>query len=356
MKFLRYISVFALSALVLSGCETDLKEAYIADESEREAPVMASYTGEPISIDADNMDEKISLSWSKANYGFPAGTEYTLSLEYGDATSGVKTVFDTSAELSYEDINKAALAIGATPNQSNELNAYVTAKLGSQPDLVSNKIELTVTPFKVEAFLYVVGSHQGWKPSEGAVLYAKTNDVMGDYEGFFYFTVDPSYSGFIFLDKNTDDWAGKKYGAVTDGDSPAAGLTDDNAQNMNLTAEGLYRVRPNLTAMTCGVLEVTTVDILGDITAGGNWSTTLDFTQDATDKLLWTASDAALTAGEFKVRFNGGWNDFLSWGELAEKPYLSEGAGGNIKLASGGTYDVTVDLSVWPYDVTFTAQ
>ena len=62
--------------------------------------------------------------------------------------------------------------------------------------------------------------------------------------------------------------------------------------------------------------------------------------------LTWTGT-IAMTAGEYKFRFNNGWD--INLGGSLDKLQFD---GSNITIDEAGTYDVILDLSNLPYTAT----
>ncbi len=114
-----------------------------------------------------------------------------------------------------------------------------------------------------------------------------------------------------------------------------------------MIAEGLYRWDVDLDAMTATATPLTKVGLIGD--GVGSWDDDqAELVRDPEDG-LYKAAGVVCPGGEFKIRFNGGWD--YSLGGTAEN--LIDNAG-NMPIAAG-TYDFSLDLTHTPYKLTLTA-
>lgn len=116
--------------------------------------------------------------------------------------------------------------------------------------------------------------------------------------------------------------------------------------NMML-ADGGYFFTVNLADQKAVFHKFDTVGIIGDATEGGWDSDTLLTLDPATGLFSVTTT---LTAGGFKVRFDGGW-DYNLGGSLDEMVHN----GDNITVEAG-TYDVVLDMTVSPVKMTLTKR
>lgn len=106
---------------------------------------------------------------------------------------------------------------------------------------------------------------------------------------------------------------------------------------------GLWWVKANLNALTCQLIHVETIGIIG---LNGDWDNDIEMTPSA-DKMKWTATMTANGDTDFKFRVNHGWDANL--GGSAENLIYNAG---NIGIGAG-TYEVTLDISSVPYTCTW---
>lgn len=152
-------------------------------------------------------------------------------------------------------------------------------------------------------------------------------------------TIPMTVGTFKFRANSSWDAPNPNYGSNNGDDTLQAG-----GSNINVTAAGTYSVMMNLSAPLRYTYALTKWSIIGSSTPNGDWSTDVDLVPNTTNN-TWTVT-TYLLAGEFKFRANhdwginlGGASGSLSWG------------GANIKIATAGTYTITLDLANGTYSV-----
>jgi hypothetical protein len=93
------------------------------------------------------------------------------------------------------------------------------------------------------------------------------------------------------------------------------------------------------------VYDLNSWGIIGDGTPGGWGDDTVMKYNNTTKK--WTVTGVVLTAGTFKFRKNHNWGTNLG----GSGGVLTAG-GGNISVAAGGTYTITLDAVANTYTIT----
>ncbi|MBO6011990.1 MAG: DUF5115 domain-containing protein [Bacteroidales bacterium] len=165
-------------------------------------------------------------------------------------------------------------------------------------------------------FIYYAGESNGWSATASPLA----DKGSGKYQGFYYVN-----GGFKIVDGSWygDDGAGKI--AAGDGHDNITGIT-----------EGFYQMDVDMSALTYTFTPVTNISIIGSATGDDTWSTDLDMTWNATDR-VWEYT-GALVAGEFKFRLNHEWT--ISWGGTSLDALTSNG-GDNLSIGAEGTYKIT---------------
>lgn len=335
MKFLRYIIAVLAGGLAASAC-SELETVQASDSPV--ASVLAEYTL-PIEITEQNMNQKLSFEWSPADFGYNAAVTYALCGVMDDGEPGVvATVTTTKSDVPMKDFNRAMLAIGAKGNKLNNVTLYVEAYISEALNKVkSNTIAVSVTPFRINfaPALYVPGSHQGWSPATAPAL-PLIDDEEGLYDGFLNFPdANPVFKFTGQSDWNPDNWGGT-----------LAKLEYGGGDITDISEAGFYRMSVNLPKLKATPFKVEAVSMIGDATPNG-WGADTELTQDG---YLWKTT-ATMATGKFKVRFNNDWA--FSLGGVIDNLSTS---GGDIPFDQPGTYDVVLDLSKYPWTITFTEK
>lgn len=370
MKNLLKISTLALLLIAGVSCEND--DQTIASASggpELLTPLDgSSYTLSPATATA----EITTLVWNHADYSVQTEVNYDVevALSGTDFATVVSAGSTTNRFLvwTHEALNAVALQAGLIPYSAGDLDVRIKSSLGSNNEMVaySNTITLTITPYTTDLpKLWIPGSYQSdseygsnWTHSSAPQLAA---DEFGstNFEGYVFFAnnvISDSDNGFKF--SSQDNWNGSNYGD----DGTFSGVISTSGNNIGANA-GYYRVKVNTDDLTYSLQSVTW-GVIGSATPTG-WDSDTNMTYNATTK-KWSII-IALSAGEFKFRYNDTWNvgdaqwnlglfDESKTGQNYGGETMSYG-GGNIPVATAGTYLVELDLSnPRAYTYTLTPQ
>jgi len=345
MKKLNLFTLMIAGLLAFASCE----EANVGPKlntSVEPPSFTSSLSGQSFVLTEDNADEvAMELSWREPGLGFKTEVNYTVEMaESGTDFADPKTLIQTtatSASMTVGELNNQMLASGFPSNVENNIDMRIKTVVNDDvEDMYSDPMSIMVTPYYVDVSypqIYVPGSYQSasgytadWSPSDAPPLFSANSDDV--YEGYVYMANGSNQ--FKFTPERTwdADW----------GDSGADGTLDPGGTNIELADAGYYKMNVDINDLTYTVTN-TTWGLIGSATPDG-WDSDQDMTYDPVEK-VWTIT-LTLTAGEMKFRANNAWD--LDYGDNEGDGFLEQG-GGNIQVASGGTYTVTLDLSDYPY-------
>lgn len=186
--------------------------------------------------------------------------------------------------------------------------------------------------YELLARLYTPGNGNGWSQTASQVL--TTSDNV-NFSGFVY-------SGGEFKFTSAPDWDHTNYGYAEEGKLS----TDGGAGNIT-TVAGLYWADVNVVDLTYSLGgPLTELGLRGDATEGG-WEVTTPLTP-SDDYLVWTGTVKFNGSGKFKLLFNDNWDICNLGGNLSDLTFK----GADMPTPGEGTYDVVVDLSVRPYEMS----
>ncbi len=295
----------------------------------------------------------LTLNWEKVTFDTPTQVNYEVQADKSGNNFANPTPVGTTTNnfiaLDMEALNGKATSVGLIPFTQGGMEFRVKATVGttgSQPTY-STKITYLVTPYTLSLpKLGVPGNHQGWTPSNAATLPLVASSAYGsliDYEG--YMGLNGEFKFLTPKPDGTFDWGTTDYGI---GSTPGS---LGSVANCTAVAAGYYRVTasiPATGAKTYTTTLISTWGIIGDATPGG-WGGSTPLTYNATTK-KWTATMALIGGKQCKFRANNDWG--INLGKFdASKTGTSFGGdtmsydGGNIDVATSGTYTVTLDLS-----------
>ena len=329
--------------LTLSACKKEETRAVLAPA----AGLTLSATASTLVLTQANQDNNaVSFSWTKANFGFDAGISYTLEICRGG--TNFATASSTSISMNtllartftVKDFNARMQDI--IPNGvATQVQARVKADVGSNvAPIYSNVLSMTVTAYRdlvnysFPQALFIAGNFQGWSPSTAPKIVDKfaSGSTGSNYDGYINFgNASPE-----FKMVKGPDWSF--------GDFGSAGGSNLGNGGGNLTlgqGAGVYRLQANTANMTWSATKINTWGIIGSATAGG-WGSSTAMTYDATQN-VWTIT-ANLVPGEMKFRANNDWP--INFGDNNPADGKPEYGGDNIPVTTAGSYTITLDIGI----------
>ncbi len=198
-------------------------------------------------------------------------------------------------------------------------------------------VAITVTPFNLTSYIYVVGAFQGWNAGSPDSLVSITGN--GIYTGIINFT--QGNNQFLILPaKNYNN----KYATSTTV-VPTSSVTYNASNNLNApTTAGQYIVTFNLNAGTITFQAADSYSVIGDAAQG--WSTDLPMKFVNDGKNNWVLTLPLVSTGSFKIRQDDAWTN--SWGipNSGTAGYgvpntLNSTTNSNIAVTKSGTYTVS---------------
>ena len=371
MKKIFKISAIALLLVTSFSCENDEQ---VTVQASTDPQLISPVDGSAYELNPANAsNEATTLVWNHAKYSVQTEVNYEVqvALSGNDFASYEVGGTTTSRFVTWtvEALNGVMLNLGAVPFEATDIDVKIKASLGSNADLVSysNVITLTVTPYTTETpKIWVPGSYQSdsgygsnWTHSSAPKLAAVE---YGDahFEGYIYIAnnvIADSDNGFKF--STQEDWNGTNYGD----DGSFSGALSDNGSNIGANA-GYYKVNVNLDTDTnpyTYTLTPTNWAITGSATPlswpsgpDGTDGQDHDMTYNPTTK-KWEITINLTGGNEIKFRANNAWS--INYGDDDASDNLLNPGGGNIAIATSGTYFVELDFSnPRAYTYTLTLQ
>lgn len=332
MKYLKYIVFAGLVGVVAWACTDDTVGPVLHNNGG--LAITSPVNGDVIELKEVNASQPITITWSPADYGFQAATNYRVELDKAGNNFGepavLANVTTTSASISQGDLNNILLAKELEGESPSQVDIRVIAVVNSDvaPDQ-SAVVTFTVIPYSstvVIPQLGVPGSYQGWAPSDSttAVYSPKSN---GLYEGYVYFNIDNAFFKYTV----GPSWD------LNYGDNGNDGTLDQNGSDIPAGAAGVYKLNADLNSFTHTNLR-TDWGVIGSATANG-WDSDQNMTYDPATKKFTATLD--LSVGEIKFRANDDWG--VNFGDDGNNKSV-EYNGANIAIAEAGNY--TIELLI----------
>lgn len=342
MKKVSIISILLACLVSLFSCKKDETKAVLLDNST--VPVVTtSLRGTTKALLKANADAVVgTINWTKANYGVPLGTLYTLQVDkknnnFKDAVN-IQSTTSTKVDLVTSVLNTSLVALGLDVEKPYDLEFRIMTTVPSSmaDTLYSASFPVNVTAYQAKDSYYLVGQYNGWNNATARELNKYLSGLK--YEIYLYMSVVDQ--GFKILPK-LGSWDGDI------GDDPAnhGKLIATGENNMTVSTPGFYLIEADMSKMTWKSTQIAW-GIIGSATAGG-WDSDQNMTVN-TSTGVWTAT-LNLTAGEIKFRANDDW--LINLGDTGADGKLDYG-GSNIVIASAGNYTITLNVLSYPYTYT----
>jgi starch-binding outer membrane protein SusE/F len=343
MKMKNYILYILSGMLIFSACDDEtgpvINETAIPPDITFPAP------GSAIVLTKELAESTTAFTWSPADYGVPLGVLYTLQVAKAgnDFTNPVDVVSlnSTGDTLTYADFNSKMVALEATMESENQIEARVMAFVPNSDldTLFSEPVALTVTPYTAKDNIYLVGQHNGWNNATAPVM----NRSLPGLKYELYLNLTAVDQGFKILPV-----LGSWDGDIGDDPGNPGQLIAEGEQNMTVPSAGFWRIDVDLQAMTWSATRVNW-SLIGDF---NNWSGDVPMTYDPAGNVL-TATVNFPAAGGFKFRANADWA--LNYGDTGADGILDAG-GDNIMVSQAGSHTITLNLNPTgnPHAYTYT--
>lgn len=341
-SFLNRTFAVILLASVITSCEKDEEKVFATPGSNM---TLTSDKTTLVLEDINANNPGIKFDWTKANFGFPSGTVYTLQMCVTGTNWAVPSTSNNvdmgtllTKSLKISEFNQELVKFLPT-FVASDIDVRIRASIGdAAAPIYSNTVKIKVTPYRqliVYSFpkaLNVAGNYQGWSPGSAPQLVdpnaTATNGA--NYEGYINFS-NPSPE---FKLVRGNDWPAGDHGMA----SPGV-LTASGGSNITLPSAGIYLFRANRNTLTYNATRINSWAVIGSATPGG-WGVETPMTFNAATKTYTVTLN--LTGGnELKFRANNDWS--INFGLSAGK--LSYG-GANIPIAVSGNYTITLDLLI----------
>ena len=349
MKLLKYFTILAAAAGIMSACTTDLEQVQTLPTDQVVAPVLHDFESDEVVITSKTLINKFAMSWDAAYFGDNIVPSYSIQIAKADTdvwASIAVGITATEVELTYEQINLAAIEGLALPI---EVAAATQIRIGatvgnSYQTFYSEAKALTVTPSSMEKtynMIYMPGSYQGWAPADAATKFQVLYEFAGNgvFEGIADLGEPDEARQWKFTrDANWDfDWG------IAKDDTPEAEAKEvtlinndgGDRDNINIyTAKRFYHFTMDTnTGLLKHNYSFNQIGVVGEL---NGWGGDEVMTFNAAKRRFYV--DIENFSGEFKFRADAAWD--MNWGGAA---FGIEGD--NLKVAETGNYRVYLYLS-----------
>jgi len=337
MKIKLFIPVLIFSlAIIFNSCKKEVFDPVL--EITTATSLISPQSGAFALADDISDNTFATFVWTEADYNVDIMVSYTLEIDIAANNFSEPYILTTTPNDSFAitvfDFNKALTKdMGITPGEEIEMSVRVGSHGAESEKVYSEIISMTVTPYDppfAPEQLYVISGGE----TIGTLMPTNEN---GDYEGFFWIETDGSE--FILSDAEVDGTILGDIGADAildfDGDAIVADSSyykiSVNTFDMSYTSNAIYW------------------GVIGSAMSDG-WDSDEDMTYDP-ETGVWTL-ETNVVDGDFKFRADDDWA--INYGDN-DADGIMEQDGADIAI-SAGSYIFTLDLRLWPYSYTVTAN
>lgn len=337
-----------LGILFVSSCSEDDKITYNPDNVD--APLMVSPSDDDMDFTKEDADELVTFSWSKADVGFNAATNYDVEFSIDNTFEEAKRLVSTGTEevdVKVSEINNLLISLGYAPAESGQLFVRVVASINDNVDpIISATKEYTVVAYETlidYPMIYVPGAYQGWSPGaeNGRLFSYEFNDI---YEGIIRITETVDNNGEFKITEGPN-WDVNYGGVLVQAGDNYSGTLDGAAGNMMVTP-GTYKFTVNMADKTIELEKTDDWGIIGGAVPPYDWSVDVDLFYNGQRQMWEITTDFG--EGDFKFRANDGW-DFNLGSNDADGTLQSGGS--NIPLPGAGNYTIRMNPDQLVYSV-----
>lgn len=268
-------------------------------------------------------NDVITFSLTNASYGYQAAVTNVLQLavkgtNFVNAKEAIMPANATTKAYNGLDFNNLLLSLNLPTSKSSDVEVRIKSTISNKVDAVySNVVSLSAKPFPLTAWIYVPGNYQGWDPTKADSLISASGNGI--------------YTGVIAFDGSEFKITPAKKWDIAYGDA-GGGKISTSGGNFNSVTAGAKQLDVDLNTLTYTITPLVW-SIIGNAIPGSNWSVDTDAKFINDGKGQWTVT-LALTPGELKFRKNHDWGTSIG-----------DATGGNIAIATAGTYTLTATIN-----------
>lgn len=337
MKIRHYIGLMLLFIVAFQSCKKDETQARLAS-NDAVKPAILNLDKTNLNLSKDNANDTVlHLNMIQPDFGFQAAVTNVLQFGLkGDNFKTVKEVVIPSGRSAmgftgYE-LNSYLLALGVPTGKASEFDVRLKSSINTKIAAVfSASASLKASPYASTSYLYAIGAYEDWVEANAESLISPTSD--GIYTGIINFP-EGKLTFKLTPERN---WS-NSYGETEPGK-----IVYNGGQDIKAPRTGNLELQVNTNTNTISYKDHSW-GVIGSATPKG-WDADTDMKYDNANQ-VWKLT-VNLTAGAIKFRKNHDWGTNFGGanGSLVA-------GGGDIAVASAGTYDIVVDLNANTYTLT----
>ena len=300
--------------------------------------------------DVNPDDIALTLTWEDPEITINSTIEITYNVEmdlagnnFANATL-IGSSIENTFEISHDNLNDLVIAAGGKADVATDfdfrLNA-VAKTAGGDLERTSELVVLSLTAFKgaIPDNLFMVGAHNGWNNAD------PTQQFLNDGNGVFTKVQMFSANDEFKMLPNTGSWDGD-YG---EDPNNVGKIVQEGENNIKITEAGFYLVTVDFNTLSFKLTKIDTLFMVGAHNGWNNADPTQQFLNNGNG--VFTKMQTFSDGDEFKmIHTSGSWDG--DWGESKTSTgSIIQDDENNIKVATAGTYMITVDFNTLTFTV-----
>lgn len=331
---MKKLSIFlSLMMLIFFSCEKDENIVTLKNDG---SPALVTSSAAELGqeINAETLQENLTIRWNEADYGANTEVKYTIEIDVAcNGFSGpviVGTTTNAFFDITLDGLNAKLLSnLKLAQHLSSDVQVRVRSEVKGQFQKTSEPLTFTIKPWsRWTKGLWLLSND--WNDVNAPAVFAKTETT---FDGYTYLTNEQSFK---FADIRTCDRV--LYGG---GEGTLSAVA--SADELTVDESGYYRVTADIENLTYEFTRIESFGLIGTATAGGwNSSTPLQYNAEAQTWEITTD----LAGGALKFRANDAWT--INYGPANGTSYdgtLLLDDPGAISIQEPGNYTIVVDFS-----------
>jgi|GEM_PF-258662 len=349
------LALSSICLLMFSACK---KDGTLVTSNGGKPGALTATTSTLVLNKANNGDAvtpAITFNITQPSYGFSSAVTNTLQIDapgdnWANPTSVTLGVNILSQSYSTPAFNAMLLKMKLVGGVTSTVNVRVAQSISADiTPVYSNVVALTVTPYNLASWVYLVGQFNGYSTSAPDSLYSPTSS--GIYTGII--NVTGTNTRFLVLPaKNFNN----KWATVTNPGATGTTLTyateyvtGGGNDLYTPSTPGFYFISLNTNTNSITIAPANTYSAIGTTSgeaAGASFNIDVPIaTKYVNDGVTGWQGIVSFTVGSFKIRQDNDWTN--SWGILGtpDGVTLTDASGGNIPITVAGNYLISFGIA-----------
>jgi hypothetical protein len=348
----KILTLSSMALLALASCKKN--DALVITNGGTAGTLTASSTTLPLNKALVNdTSTVITFTTTPPKYSFTAAATNTLEIDPAGDNWKSPTLVALGTKVysqgySTGAFNAILLKLNLPAGVASQVNVRIQYALSATEFTYSNVVPMTVTPFNLTSWIWVAGDYEGWNNDGGGLDSLVSATGNGVYTGIINIPAGGTLQFKLLPVKGS--WT-VAYGDAGNGAALATGeaISTSGGNLMAPSPGGQFWITANLNNNVITVVPADYYSLIGSDFTGQSWNVDnyMKFVNDGNNNWVLTIAMIAPSGGGYKIRQDAQWSN--SWGSGGANGELTDASGGNLTIASAGTYTSTFTMAPSKY-------